>query len=952
MTTQPVQRRISALLVSHDGARWLPQVLDGLAAQTRKVNDFVAVDTGSTDDSVAILRTRNLSVVDAEPGTAYADAVAAGLHHLGAGSEGEWIWLLHDDANPAPDALEQLLAAVDADPAIAVAGPKLREWPSLRRLLELGVTISGTGRRETGLERGEYDQGQHDRKRDVLAVNTAGMLVRREVLEQLGFDRRLPIFGNDVDFGWRAARAGYRVVVVPDAVVFHAEAAHRGIRRTRLTGNRFHRVEREAALYTLLVNGSGRGLPWRLLRLFLGSLLRILGFLLVRSPGEAWDEFVALAATYLRPVRIISGRRARKRTATVPHSAVKQLLAPAWLPYRHGLDFVSDVANAVVHQAADLTEARQQRRTIETGPVDEETESLEDDTGLVARFVTSPVAWAFTLLGVLALVAFRGHYGSGYLAGGALLPAPDSAGHWWSTLFAGSHHFGAVSTAPAAPALLPLAVAGSVLLGRAWLVVDVLLIFAVPLAAWGGFRFLRRLTRSWRVALWGGVAYGLTSVLSGAAQQGRLGTVVAVIVLPLLAHSLLFALPAFGVTPDRRWRAAFRAALWLALGAAFAPLLLVLAAVLLVVLSAVLPVTRPDLAAACWRQLVTVVVIAAILLLPWAAFMWWHHGGADWLFELGRPASDLIGRLSALDLATGRAGQVGSAPVWLSLPLVAAATAALVRSDTRSRVLVCWATAVVAWVLTAALSAVRLVDATTGVPERVWLGVPLVVAQGAAVVAVAIAVTGLRERLARHSFGWRQVTSALLTVVAVAATVSGLAWWAATGTGDVVDRGPVTAVPRYMTEAAASDSSQGVLVVRGTQRTGFTYQVLRERGLRLGDESVLPTAEQQQPLTDLVAALAASPDGTDVAQLGGLGVRFVYAPGPVDPQLAGNLDVVSGLDRASVIAPGARAWQLAADPDSPPPTPSRWWYSALVGLQCFVVVIVLVLAAPSRRRNR
>ena len=56
------------------------------------------------------------------------------------------------------------------------------------------------------------------------------MLVRRRVLDELGgFDDELPIFGNDLDFGWRAAAAGHTTVVVPQAVVFHAEAAHRGL---------------------------------------------------------------------------------------------------------------------------------------------------------------------------------------------------------------------------------------------------------------------------------------------------------------------------------------------------------------------------------------------------------------------------------------------------------------------------------------------------------------------------------------------------------------------------------------------------------------------------------------------------------------------------------------------------------------------------------------------------
>ena len=96
--------------------------------------------------------------------------------------DAEWIWILHDDSTPAPDALEHLLAAAAEHPEADLLGPKLREWPSLRRLLEVGVTISGTGRRETGLERGEYDQGQHDDVRRVLAVNSAGLLVRREAL--------------------------------------------------------------------------------------------------------------------------------------------------------------------------------------------------------------------------------------------------------------------------------------------------------------------------------------------------------------------------------------------------------------------------------------------------------------------------------------------------------------------------------------------------------------------------------------------------------------------------------------------------------------------------------------------------------------------------------------------------------------------------------------------------
>jgi glycosyltransferase involved in cell wall biosynthesis len=183
---------VTVLVVSHDGSRWLETVLDAVATQTRRPDGVLAVDTGSTDGSVDLLHRRlgNDGFVTAPAHVSYGAAVARGLEVLPPPAPGEdaWIWLLHDDSAPAPDALERLLATAADQPGVDVLGPKLREWPSLRRLLEVGVTISGTGRRETGLERGEYDQGQHDRQRDVLAVNTAGMLAPAPVQDSARHD--------------------------------------------------------------------------------------------------------------------------------------------------------------------------------------------------------------------------------------------------------------------------------------------------------------------------------------------------------------------------------------------------------------------------------------------------------------------------------------------------------------------------------------------------------------------------------------------------------------------------------------------------------------------------------------------------------------------------------------------------------------------------------------------
>src|SRR2546421_353067 len=85
-----------------------------------------------------------------------------------------------------------------------------------------GFGMDRAGRRITGIEPREVDQGQHDGDRDVLAVSSAGMLARRDVWDQVGgFDPGMRLFREDTDFCWRVQAAGYRVRVVTDAVIYH-----------------------------------------------------------------------------------------------------------------------------------------------------------------------------------------------------------------------------------------------------------------------------------------------------------------------------------------------------------------------------------------------------------------------------------------------------------------------------------------------------------------------------------------------------------------------------------------------------------------------------------------------------------------------------------------------------------------------------------------------------------
>ncbi|WP_460446916.1 glycosyltransferase family 2 protein, partial [Angustibacter aerolatus] len=233
--------RVVAVLVAHDGERWLPRALSALRDQTRRPDVVVAVDTGSADGSLALLREALGAdhVLQAPRRTGFGAAVALGLAHADAldptlaeaSPRTDWVWLLHDDCAPEPAALAALLDAGVRSDRIGVLGPKLVSWADRSRLLEVGVTVDRGGRRDTGLDGPERDQGQHDHRCDVLSVGSAGLLARRTVWDHLGgLDPALPLLRDDVDLCWRAHLAGHRVVLVPDAVVADAQATSSGRR--------------------------------------------------------------------------------------------------------------------------------------------------------------------------------------------------------------------------------------------------------------------------------------------------------------------------------------------------------------------------------------------------------------------------------------------------------------------------------------------------------------------------------------------------------------------------------------------------------------------------------------------------------------------------------------------------------------------------------------------------
>lgn len=923
---------MTAVIVSHDGARWLPDALAGLLGQERPVQSVMAADTGSSDDSARLVAEAlgDDRVLHLARRTGFGQAVeeanrtapvltpeelpylkrpsgwdpvtrawrddAYDLPELPHGEPVQWLWLLHDDCAPEPDALAELLRVVENElelgrADVAVVGPKLRGWYDRRQLLEVGVTIAHSGRRWTGLDRREQDQGQHDHVRSVLSVSTAGMLIRRDVFEQLGgFDRRLPLMRDDVDLCWRAQAAGHRVLIAPEAVVRHAEAASRERRAVDCAGRTSaspHKVDKAGAVYTLLVNSRTALLPWILVRLLLGTVLRTVAYLVGKVPGQAVDEIRGLLGTLVRPERIIAGRRSRGKP-TVDKDELRPLFPPPGATVRATVEqvagdfFGSDDPEATAG-------AGRHGGAVESGPGGDDAEFLEIEQFVrLKRIARKPGPVLFLILLLVSLVACRNLIGGGALAGGALLPAPADASELWSRYLDAWHPVGAGGTPAAPPYLAIIATLATLLLGSTGLALTVLLVCSVPLAGFTAYFASRPLVESRLLRAWAAVVYAFLPAATGALAGGRVGTAVLAVLLPLIARAGAAASGLTRASGARgSWRATWAFALLLTITTAFTPIVWPIALVLGL---AVLAVRRRDITAYGLRflaQLGTPLLILAPWSLSLLPFGFFTQAGLDY-----GPST-----ATALDLLGASPGGPGTVDGLMLIGIVLAALAALLRSERHFGVWAAWAVALVGLVF-AVLS-----NGST------WAG-PATLVYGLALLAAAvIGADGARTRVAEQSFGWRQPVAVLIAFASAAGPLLLAAGWMIGGADGPLERRDPVQVPAFVAEEAGNRDQARTLVLDSDSAAHVGYMLVRGSGARLGDAELAAADGENKQLDKVVASLVAGSGADQADQLGKFAVGYVLVHKGAPRQVTRVLDATPGLKRLSQ-QDGSALWRV------------------------------------------
>lgn len=212
---------ISAIVPVWNGRTLLERLLTSLEAQTQPAAEILVIDNGSTDGAPDAAHRRGARVIPMGRNAGFAAAVNRGIHE----AKCEWIAILNNDVELAPDYFEKLLEA-----GVPFATGKILSGTD-RAACQLDGTYDLTCRGGTTWRAGHArpDSAVFSLEREIHSPPWTAALIRGEVFEKVGLlEETFGSYLEDVDFGLRCAALGLSGRYVPTARAWHLGSATLG----------------------------------------------------------------------------------------------------------------------------------------------------------------------------------------------------------------------------------------------------------------------------------------------------------------------------------------------------------------------------------------------------------------------------------------------------------------------------------------------------------------------------------------------------------------------------------------------------------------------------------------------------------------------------------------------------------------------------------------------------
>ncbi|BBE32104.1 glycosyl transferase [Tepiditoga spiralis] len=204
--------KVAGLIVTFNRKKLLVDTINSMLEQTRRPDKIIIVNNASTDGTDEILKNyeeknKCIEVVTLNENLGGSGGFYAGIKHIYDKQEYDWIWLMDDDALPAKNSLETLIAYYES--------------LSEKKKRKIGVLQN-----KRILDRKKFDEINGKsfeltaKKRKVGTF--VGYFIKTEVVGKIGFpEKDFFIYSDDVEYTNRVWKMGYRVETVIGSYIFH-----------------------------------------------------------------------------------------------------------------------------------------------------------------------------------------------------------------------------------------------------------------------------------------------------------------------------------------------------------------------------------------------------------------------------------------------------------------------------------------------------------------------------------------------------------------------------------------------------------------------------------------------------------------------------------------------------------------------------------------------------------
>lgn len=220
------QPSVAVVILCWNGRQFLATFLQTVINNTPDSCRIVVADNDSSDDSVEYVRSHHPSVdvIEIPVNEGFAQGYNMALNQI----EADYYVLLNQDVETPEGWLQPLIDTMMSDGSIAACQPKIKAYQHKSHFEYAGAagglidTFGFTYCRGRLFDQIEEDRGQYDEPAEIFWASGACMMIRADLYHQMGgLDPLFFAHMEEIDLCWRLKNGGYRIMVNPQAEVYH-----------------------------------------------------------------------------------------------------------------------------------------------------------------------------------------------------------------------------------------------------------------------------------------------------------------------------------------------------------------------------------------------------------------------------------------------------------------------------------------------------------------------------------------------------------------------------------------------------------------------------------------------------------------------------------------------------------------------------------------------------------